>query len=125
AALLRLGIAPSTGGEDDRAGLDDVFPDACAPVPVRLLERAQRCVEEARAARRLPRLAQLLRDRVAGAVADLEEALGARAAAAGETVAAVRLARELDAELLQPVDGGLRVAGEDLDELAVGRRMRR
>ena len=38
-----------------------------------------------------------------GAVADLEEPLPRRAAAAGEAVAAV-LARELDAELLEPLD---------------------
>ena len=97
-----------------------VVADARAPVAVRLRELVQRRVEEAGAARGLPRLAQLLRDRVAGAVADLEEALRARAAAAGEAVAAVRVARELDAELLEPVDRGLRVAGEHLDELAVG-----
>ena len=42
-----------------------------------------------RAGARLPRLAQLLRDRVPGAVADLEQALRAGAAAAGEPVAAV------------------------------------
>jgi hypothetical protein len=40
---------------------------------------------------------------VAGAVADLEQALLRRAAALGEPVAAV-LAGELDAELLEPVD---------------------
>ena len=48
-------------------------------------------------------LAQLLGDRVPGAVADLEQALRARAAAAGEPVAAV-FTRELDSELLEPVD---------------------
>ena len=71
---------------------------------------------------RLPGLAQALRDRVAGAVADLEQALARRAAAAGEAVAAV-LARELDAELLEPVDRARRLAGEHLDE-ARGRRSR-
>ena len=64
-------------------------------------------------------LAQRLRDRVAGAVADLEQALARRAAAAREPVAAV-LARELDAELLEPVDRVGRLGGEDLDEPQVG-----
>ena len=109
-----------------------VLADARAPVSVRLRELAQRRVQKAGAARGLPRLAQLLGDRVAGAVADLEEALRARAAAAGEAVAAVRVARELDPELLEPVDRGLRVAGERLDErrarrsrATTGRRRRR
>ena len=53
------------------------------------------------------------------AVADLQQALARRAAAAREAIAAV-LARELDAELLEPVDCGRRLAGEDLDELPVG-----
>ena len=63
-----------------------------------------------------------LRDRVAGAVADLEQALARRAAAAREPVAAV-LARELDAELLEPVDRGRRLRREHRDERA-GRRSR-
>ena len=41
-------------------------------------------------AARLVRVAQRLRDRVPGAVADLEQALARRAAAAGEPVPAVR-----------------------------------
>ena len=53
------------------------------------------------------------------AVTDLQQALARRAAAAREAIAAV-LARELDAELLEPVDRGRRLAGEDLDELPVG-----
>jgi len=64
-------------------------------------------------------LAQRSGDCVAGAVADLQEALAGRAAAAGEPVAAV-LAGELHAELLEPVDRGRRLGGEDLDELPVG-----
>ena len=60
-----------------------------------------------------------LRDRMAGAVADLEETLAARTAAAGDAVAAV-LPRELDAGLLEPVDGLGRLGGEDLDEAHVG-----
>src|SRR5438034_8352376 len=54
------------------------------------------------------------------AVADLQEPLARRAATAGETVAAV-LARELDAELFEPVDRERRLAREDLDQVAVGR----
>src|SRR5204862_2379596 len=52
-------------------------------------------------------------------VADLQQALARRAAAAGEPVAAV-LARELDAQFLEPVDRGGRLGGEDLDEASVG-----
>ena len=73
---------------------------------------------KARARRRPRRLAQRLRDREARPVADLEQALARRAAAARQPVAAV-LARELDAVLLEPVDRARRLRGEDLDELAV------
>jgi hypothetical protein len=67
----------------------------------------------------LDRVAQCRRDRVPGPVADLQEALARCAAATGEPVAAV-LARELDAELLEPADRGGRLGGEDLDEVPVG-----
>ena len=60
---------------------------------------------------------------MAGAVADLQQALASRAPAAGEPVAAV-LARELDAVLLEPVDRGRRLFGEHLDEPTVGRLVR-
>ena len=59
------------------------------------------------------------RDCVSRAVADLEQALRGRAAAAREPVAAVLLARELDAELLEPRDRVRRLGGENLDELRV------
>src|SRR5439155_20338468 len=52
------------------------------------------------------------------AVADLEEALARRAAAARDPVPAV-LTRELDAELLEPVDRRRRLRGEDRGELHV------
>ncbi len=97
----------------------DVLAAGRAPAVLALLERRERAVREERAAAGDERVAQRLRDRVAGAVADLEQALRRRAAAAGEPVAAV-LPRELDAELLEPVDRALRVAGEDLDEPHVG-----
>ncbi len=71
----------------------------------------------------LPRVAKALGDRMPGAVADLEEALLRGAAAARQAVAAV-LPRELDTELLEPVDRARRLAGEDLDELAVRRLVR-
>src|SRR5712691_6945984 len=60
---------------------------------------------------------------MAGAVADLEQPLARGAAAAREPVAAV-LARELDAELLEPADRGGRLRGQDLDEAAIGRLVR-
>jgi hypothetical protein len=63
-------------------------------------------------------IAERRRDRMAGAVADLQQALARRAAAAGEAVAAV-LARELDAELLEPVDRIGCLGREDLDQLPV------
>ena len=58
-------------------------------------------------------------DCVSRAVADLEQALRRRAAAAREPVAAVLLARELDTELLEPRDRVGRFGGEDVDELRV------
>src|SRR5436305_14288762 len=57
---------------------------------------------------------------MAGPVAALEQPFARRAAAAGETVAAV-LASELDAELFEPVDRRRSLRREDLDELAVRR----
>ena len=56
---------------------------------------------------------------MAGPVADLEQPLPRRSAAAREAVAAV-FARELDAELLEPVDRARRLAGQHLDESPVG-----
>src|SRR5262249_3559134 len=55
---------------------------------------------------------------------DLQEPLRGRAAAAREPVAAVLLARELDAELLEPRDRARRLGGENFDELRVGRLVR-
>ena len=115
----RHAVAPAPGGEDDGRGVELVLAAGRAPAVLARLERAQRRVCEERAGAGLERVAERLRDRVAGAVADLEQALGGRAAAAGEAVAAV-LARELDAELLEPVDRVARVAGEHLDEPHVG-----
>ena len=83
---LGLGVAASSGSEHDRAGVDDVVADPRAPASVGLDELTERRVGEARAGAGLPRLAQLLGDRVPGAVADLEQALRAtsrRSARAG------------------------------------------
>ena len=96
-----------------------VLADARAPVPIGLPEVAQRRVQETRAVDPPMRRAAV-GDRMTRAVADLKEALGARAAAAGKAIAAVRVARELDAELLEPVDRRLRVPGERLDQRALG-----
>ena len=86
-----------------------------APARGGRLERGERMVREGRRAAGLVGVAQRLRDRVPGAVADLEQPLARGAAAAREAIAAV-LARERAAELLEPVDRRLRVAGEGLDE---------
>jgi hypothetical protein len=66
----------------------------------------------------LDAVAQRGRDCVAGPVADLEQAFARRAAAAREPVAAV-LTRELDAELLEPVDRRRRLARQHVDETPV------
>ncbi len=134
AALLGDPEAAASGGEDDRSRVDDhrlsVVLERRAPAGGRPLERAQGVVRELGSAARLERLAQALRDRVARAVADLQEAPTGRASAARQAVAAVcpsactfwarEIARELDAELLEPVDRGRRLGGEHLDEAAVG-----
>ena len=70
------------------------------------------------------RRAQRGRDRVARAVADLQQALARRPAAAREAVAAVGVVRELDAEALEPRDRVGRLGREHLDEPRVGRVVR-
>jgi hypothetical protein len=122
-ALLRLLPAPPAGREDDcrRVDLDALAVLALArraPAVRRRLERDERVVGQRDAGRCLVRLAQAFRDCVTRPVADLEQALPRRASAAREPVAAV-LARELDAELLEPVDRAGRLGGQDLDEPAV------
>jgi hypothetical protein len=56
---------------------------------------------------------------MAGAIADLEQSFARSAAALCEPVAAV-LARELNAELFEPVDRTRRLTCQHLDEPAVG-----
>src|SRR5919201_2318425 len=97
AALLRLAPAAPAGREDDGGGVDDVVAAAGAPAVLRAFEIRQRRLRERRDGRSFDRLAQRRRDRVAGAVADLQKPLPRRAAAAGEAISTV-VARELDAE---------------------------
>ena len=105
AALLRLAIAAAAGGQHDGAGFDLVLAAAGAPPGRRLLELdSSGDLGNVSALDAFDHPPQRLRDRVAGSVADLEQALPRRAAAAREPVAAV-LARELDALLLEPVNG--------------------
>ena len=77
AALLRHAVAAAAGGEDDRRRVELVLAAGRAPAVLARLERAERAVREERAGAGLERVAERLRDRVAGAVADLEQALGA------------------------------------------------
>src|SRR5204863_3799547 len=92
-----------------------VLADARVPAVLAARELRERALREQRHVAGLDRVAECCGDRVAGAVADLEKALPRRAAAAGDAVAAV-LARELHAELLEPVDRGGCLGREDLDE---------
>ena len=98
-----------------RAGVDHVLAAHGAPPVLARLERAERALRQRGSGAGLERLAQRLRDRVARAVADLEQPLARRTAAARQPVAAV-LAREPDAELLEPVDRGRRLRREHRDE---------
>jgi hypothetical protein len=97
AALLRHLEAAATSGEDDGRCIELVLAAGRVPAVAALLERGQGAVREERSGACLERVAKSLRDRMPGAVADLEQALGARAAAAGEAVAAVFL-RECDSK---------------------------
>ena len=98
-----LGVAAAAGREHDGRRVDRVLAADRAPA-VRTSARAPGAARSRTTCpSRLPGLAQPLRDRMPGAVADLEQPLLRGAAAAREPVAAV-LAGELDAELLEPVD---------------------
>src|SRR5207302_5977921 len=89
AALLGLAPAAPASREDDRGRLELVLAAAGAPAVARRLERRERRAREGRDPGGLDGIAKSFRDRVPGPVADLEQALARRAAAAGETVAAV------------------------------------
>jgi hypothetical protein len=128
AALLGLAVAASAGREHHGARVDleliaVLAAAGCAPAVLGSIERDQRAVRQRLSARGDVGVAKPGRDRVTGAVADLQKPLAGRAAAAGEAIAAV-LARELDTVLLEPVDRGRRLFGEHLDEPAVGRLVR-
>ena len=81
-------------------------------------ECAKRVVRKLHACTGLVGVAQGLRDRVPGSIADLEQPVARRPAAACEPIAAVRTC-ELDSELLEPVDRRRRLAREHLDESRV------
>ncbi len=123
AARLGLGeAAPARRQHEGRrldVGWSVLRVEGRDPAGLRRRDRAKRVVGQLGFVARLVPLAQCLGDRVSRPIADLEQALPGRASAAREAVAAV-LSRELDAELLEPVDRRARVAGEHLDELRVG-----
>jgi hypothetical protein len=123
AALPGLSEAPAAGGEDHGPGLDDVLATAGSPAATCALELHQRRLRERGAGPRLEGLPERRGDREPRPIADLKQAFARCAAAACEPVAAV-LARELDAELLEPVDRRRRLAGQELDEPPVGRLVR-
>src|SRR5581483_9128420 len=79
AALRGLGVAAAAGGENDRCGVHRLIAHARRPPG---LELAERTVREGGDRGGLDRVAQRLRDRVPGAVADLEQPLARGAAAA-------------------------------------------
>src|SRR5581483_7457032 len=87
AAFLRKPVAPPAGRQDDGPGVEHVLATGGAPAVPDRLEVAQRGVLERGAGTPRPRVAERLRDRVPGAVADLKQALRARAPAAGKPVA--------------------------------------
>jgi hypothetical protein len=123
ATLLRFAEAAAACGEDHGAGLDRVLAAACAPARRRRLQLDQGSPAEDQRARALHGLPERARDREAGSISDLEEALPARAPAPGEPVATVRTG-ELDALLFEPVDRRGRLRGEHADEVEVGRLVR-
>jgi hypothetical protein len=100
-----------------------VLAAAGSPAVLALLERRQRRFGERARARGQHGLPERSGDGKPGAVADLEQPLSARPAAAREAVAAV-LARELDSVFLQPPDRLGSLGGEDLGQVHVGRLMR-
>jgi len=123
ASLLGLSVAASARSENDRGRLELLVAAARPPAPVARFERAQRRLRERLCARRLDAVTKRGGDRVPGPVADLQEPLARRAAAPGEPVPAV-VPRELDAQLLEPMDRATGLARQDLDEAPVGRLVR-
>ena len=122
---LGLAVAAAAGREHDGPRLEVVLAAHGAPAAVGPLEVEQRGLRE-----RPPSSPPSTASRSALVIAwpvrspTWSSRLRRRAAAACQAVAAV-LARELDPELLEPVDRRRRLRGEHLDELAVGRLVRR
>src|SRR5262249_58013740 len=86
--LLRDPVAAPAGGENDRARVDHMLAAGRAPAVLAALEPGQRRLRERLHRGVLDPVAQRLRDRVPGAVADLEQPLPRGPAAAREPVAA-------------------------------------
>src|SRR6266576_2534220 len=101
--LLRLLVAATAGGEDNCARVDHMLAAVGAPSVLARLEREERAPRQGRSGAGLERLAQRGRDRVTRSVAHLQKALPRGTAAAREPVATV-LPREVDAQLLEPMD---------------------
>src|SRR5436190_21725019 len=108
ASLLRDPPTSAASGEDHGRRVDDVVPAARAPAGRRRLQLSQRRLRERLDVRSFCSVTQCGRDRMAGAVADLQQPLASGAAAARELIAAV-VSAELDAELLEPMDGRRRL----------------
>src|SRR5918995_1837592 len=115
---------PPPGRWDNRSGRDSdglavLVPTRADPPALRLPERNEPMVRQRRRTRSLEFLAQRSGDRKAGAVTDLQKTPSACPTTTREPVAPV-VACELDAVLLQPVNGPRRLAREDLDEAQIG-----
>ena len=123
AALLRLAETAAARGQDDSPSLDHMLATVGEPTTLDLLQRLQRRLREGSAGPGLERILESHRDREAGAVTDLEQPLSRGPSALSDAVAAV-LPCELDAELLEPVNGSRSLGGQHLDELSVRRLVR-
>jgi hypothetical protein len=123
-----LGVTAAAGREDDRAGVEPVDVVAAVKrrgeVAVGALEAGQRGVVVDGDAAAVELGPQRLGDGVAGAVADLQQPRHTGPTAAGEPVAAL-VAREFDADGLEPADRLRCLGGQHRDELGVGGAVRR
>jgi len=95
---LGLRVAASAGCKHNGSRVHGVIADTRAPTPACVSSSRSGAFILAGACPGLPGLAEALRDRVAGAVAHLQQALRARAATARKAIPAV-VAGELDPEL--------------------------
>ena len=119
AALLGLAVATAARRQHYRAGVDGMLPADCAPAAARRLERAERGSRKDLHGGGLDGVAERSRDRVPGPVADLEQSLARGAAALRQPVAPV-LARELNTQLLEPMDGARCLGCQHVHESPVG-----